>query len=319
MKAINRDKVDTWKHDIEKSVDFYNEWFRAFASATYRNARLLARNQVENVFAVTNGVCDLTAATLVFSPQTLPALRQMTCPPLARDRLAGLSGIPPSTVKWIESHNRPPSRSAGNMLSAAEKIVPVLRGMFDTDLMPWLNVPNARPTPEQRSRAALVVADRLCGSLADSIIRNAQEKRQLSAIAAWLSVKGYRKASPGDFSQMKPGEFAFHLNVRVKVSKESENRVNIPVDVAIQPLSARQGDVPVFIEGKSAGDFANVNKRRKEEAQKARQLQLTYGNEVRFLLFLCGYFDNGYLGYEAAEGIDWIWEHRISDMEHLGL
>ena len=27
----------------------------------------------------------------------------------------------------------------------------------------------------------------------------------------------------------------------------------------------------------------------------------------------------GYLGYEAAEGIDWIWEHRIEDMEHLGL
>ena len=34
---------------------------------------------------------------------------------------------------------------------------------------------------------------------------------------------------------------------------------------------------------------------------------------------LCGYFDSGYLGYEAAEGLDWIWEHRISDMEALGL
>jgi hypothetical protein len=32
-------------------------------------------------------------------------------------------------------------------------------------------------------------------------------------------------------------------------------------------------------------------------------------------LFLCGYFDSGYLGYEAAEGIDWVWEHRISDLE----
>ena len=35
---------------------------------------------------------------------------------------------------------------------------------------------------------------------------------------------------------------------------------------------------------------------------------------VQFVLFLCGYFDTGYLGYEAAEGIDWIWEHRIEDM-----
>ncbi|MGH9375008.1 MAG: XamI family restriction endonuclease, partial [Terriglobia bacterium] len=26
-----------------------------------------------------------------------------------------------------------------------------------------------------------------------------------------------------------------------------------------------------------------------------------------------------YLGYEAAEGIDWIWEHRTGDLGQLGL
>ncbi len=36
-------------------------------------------------------------------------------------------------------------------------------------------------------------------------------------------------------------------------------------------------------------------------------------------LFLCGYFDSGYLGYEAAEGIDWVWEHRIDDLAKFGL
>ena len=36
-------------------------------------------------------------------------------------------------------------------------------------------------------------------------------------------------------------------------------------------------------------------------------------------LFLCGYFDSGYLGYEAAEGIDWVWEHRIEDFTEYGL
>jgi len=44
------------------------------------------------------------------------------------------------------------------------------------------------------------------------------------------------------------------------------------------------------------------------------QLRSSYGNNVRFILFLCGYFDSGYLGYEAAEGIDWVWEHRINDL-----
>ena len=66
-------------------------------------------------------------------------------------------------------------------------------------------------------------------------------------------------------------------------------------------------------------DFTNVNKRRKEEATKIRQLHATYGSGVRFVLFLCGYFDSGYLGYEAAEGIDWVWEHRHEDMDKIGL
>lgn len=96
-------------------------------------------------------------------------------------------------------------------------------------------------------------------------------------------------------------------------------KVNIPVDVVIQPLIAEKGDFPLLLEAKSAGDFTNVNKRRKEEAQKMQQLKNTYGDVVRFGLFLCGYFDSGYLGYEAAEGIDWIWEHRVSDLEKYGL
>ena len=75
----------------------------------------------------------------------------------------------------------------------------------------------------------------------------------------------------------------------------------------------------MLIEAKSAGDLANVNKRRKEEAVKVNQLRQTYGQKVRFILFLCGYFDSGYLGYEAAEGIDWVWEHRIDDLEQFGL
>jgi len=95
--------------------------------------------------------------------------------------------------------------------------------------------------------------------------------------------------------------------------------VNIPIDVAIMPLQAKPGDLPLLIEAKSAGDFTNVNKRRKEEAQKMAQLKNTYGENVQFGLFLCGYFDSGYLGYEAAEGIDWVWEHRIDDLALFGL
>src|SRR5208282_2196811 len=73
-------------------------------------------------------------------------------------------------------------------------------------------------------------------------------------------------------------------------------------------------DLPVCVEAKSAGDFTNVNKRRKEEAQKMNQLKATFGGKLTYVLFLRGYFDAGYLGYEASEGIDWIWEHRADDL-----
>ena len=47
--------------------------------------------------------------------------------------------------------------------------------------------------------------------------------------------------------------------------------------MVILPLNAKSGDLPVLIEAKSAGDFTNVNKRRKEEATKMQQLKNTYG------------------------------------------
>jgi hypothetical protein len=98
-----------------------------------------------------------------------------------------------------------------------------------------------------------------------------------------------------------------------------ERPVNLPIDVVVQPKRPRPNRLPILIEAKSAGDFTNTNKRRKEEATKIRQLKATFGPEAQLVLFLCGYFDSGYLGYEAAEGIDWVWEHRISDLEQLGL
>ena len=117
---------------------------------------------------------------------------------------------------------------------------------------------------------------------------------------------------------MQPGTFSFRMNVPAKQAGTNK-KVNIPVDAVIMPQKARKGDVPLLVEAKSAGDFTNVNKRRKEEATKMNQLRLTYGKNVRFVLFLCGYFDSGYLGYEAAEGIDWVWEHRIADLGKFGL
>jgi type II restriction enzyme len=111
---------------------------------------------------------------------------------------------------------------------------------------------------------------------------------------------------------------SFRMNVPVKL-EGGVKTVNIPIDAVIMPKTAASGTLPIFFEAKSAGDFTNTNKRRKEEAMKMAQLRSTYGSTVRFNLFLCGYFDGGYLGYEATEGIDWAWEHRIDDLTLFGI
>jgi type II restriction enzyme len=115
-----------------------------------------------------------------------------------------------------------------------------------------------------------------------------------------------------------PGSFGFHINTLGRL-EDGITQVNIPVDVVIMPRLRRPFDLPLLMELKSAGDFTNTNKRRKEEAVKMNQLRREHGEEIEFILMLCGYFNSGYLGYEAAEGIDWVWEHRLDDLALFGL
>lgn len=201
-----------------------------------------------------------------------------------------------------------------------KKIGTIIERMADPDIFTWLEGGKS-PTKTEVHRAATIIADRLCGAVANPIIRNAQEKRQLAAIKAWLEHRGYKQIAVGEgtkFDAMDPGTFSFRMNVPVTL-EGGVRSVNIPVDAVIKPKGAATESMPIFVEAKSAGDFTNTNKRRKEEATKMAQLRSTYGNDVQFNLFLCGYFDSGYLGYEAAEGIDWVWEHRIDDLAQFGL
>lgn len=142
--------------------------------------------------------------------------------------------------------------------------------------------------------------------------------RQLKLIGEFLRKRGYRqKPHPvsASITDMESGTFCSRLNVMVGKNQS----VRLPIDVVIQPKRPRRSRVPIFIEAKSAGDFTNTNKRRKEEATKIRQLKERFGEDEQLILFLCGYFNAGYLGYEAAEGIDWVWEHRIDDLVQVGI
>ena len=319
--AVNRDKPDRWKADIVLSVDMYNDWFLLFAPNAYRETRVEATRDVEEALNATQDLTNVSVALLSDNPGILPTLRMATCPPLAVDRLIGLSGVPANLVRVMERDERmPPRMSRHEVDSGLAKIAGTIQAMADPDIFVWLERGDT-PSERERYRAATIVADRLCGAVANPIIRNAQERRQLAYISQWLEERGFTNVLSGEdrrYDNMDPGTFAFRLNVPAE-QEGTGRRVSIPIDAVIMPKTARAGDLPLLVEAKSAGDFTNVNKRRKEEATKVGQLRQTYGNDVEFVLFLCGYFDSGYLGYEAAEGIDWVWEHRIADLEEFGL
>ena len=319
--AINRDKPDRWKRDIAQSVDMYNDWFMRFAPETYRTTRVQTTKDVEATLKATKNLTDVGVELLKVKPSVLPSLRMSTCPPLAVDRLVGLAGVSGNLVKVMEKDNRlPPRMQRREMDSDLEKIGETIEKMADPDIFVWLERGD-EPSELELYRAATIVADRLCGAVANPIIRNAQEQRQLAAIGEWLTALHYENLPAGEgtkYDEMQPGTYAFRLNVPVD-QEGTGKTVNIPVDAVVMPKAAKAGELPLLIEAKSAGDFTNVNKRRKEEATKMNQLRRTYGQDVRYILFLCGYFDGGYLGYEAAEGIDWVWEHRMEDLGAFGL
>lgn len=317
---VNLDKPQNWKADIAASVDMYNDWFMRFAPQAFRETRLKVTKDVEAALANTENLTNIRPETLRRWPGVLPTLRMSTCPPLAVDRIIGLAGVSTNLVKNLELNKLPTRMARAELDPQLTKIGDIIEKMADPDIFVWLGRAEP-PTEVEKNRAATIVADRLCGAVANPIIRNAQEKRQLAGIKAWLEARGYRQLPGGDgsrFNAMLPGTFSFRMNVPVKL-EGGQTTINIPVDAVIKPLGSDPAELPIFFEAKSAGDFTNTNKRRKEETVKMAQLRSNYGANVRFNLFLCGYFDSGYLGYGASEGIDWVWEHRIDDLAAFGL
>lgn len=316
-RRINADKPHLWKADIAASVDRFNQWFMEFAPEAFRSTRVQTTEHVKAALVATNDLRTLNPATLKGNPGALPTLRMCTAPPLAVDRLVGLADASKNLIGLMEKGKLPTKMPHADLDAELVKVCRILSRLLDRDIFPWLEN-RQTPSDHERERASTVVADRLCSAVANPIVRNAQEQRQLALIGEYLDRRGYRKQGhpPGKpLREMEPGTYTFRMNLPVGKT----HKVNIPIDVVIQPKQLRKDRLPILIEAKSAGDFTNTNKRRKEEATKIHQLQATYGETVAFVLFLCGYFGSDYLGYEAAEGIDWVWEHRIDDLAKLGL
>src|SRR6266498_679092 len=107
---LNADKPHLWKADVERSIDFYNDWFLRFAPATYRAQRKVRTKEVQDAFELTDNLQTITPEFLMENPGILPMLRMITAPPIARDRLMGLSRTGRNLIKSMEGSDEPVGR-----------------------------------------------------------------------------------------------------------------------------------------------------------------------------------------------------------------
>ncbi|MGH8604462.1 MAG: XamI family restriction endonuclease, partial [Gammaproteobacteria bacterium] len=124
----------------------------------------------------------------------MPTLRMCTAPPLAVDRLVGLASASKSLIGSMEEDKLAARMKAELIDENLNKICRVLAKLLDRDIFPWLDAAKD-PTDHERDGASTIIADRLCSAVANPIVHNAQEQRQLKLVGDWLASRGYRKQS----------------------------------------------------------------------------------------------------------------------------
>jgi hypothetical protein len=314
---VNADKPHLWKADIAASVDQFNQWFMQFAPAAFRATRLKTTEHVKAALLATNDLRNLNPEALAATPALLPTLRMCTAPPLAVDRLIGLASANKSLIGNMEEGKLSKRMKPELLAEHLGSVCRILTKLLDRDIFPWLHA-NKDPTNHERDRASTIVADRLCSAVANDIVRAAQKRHQLAVVAEYLESRGYRKCDhPMDqqYTNTPPGMYTFHATLPITMGTFD----TASFDVLIQPKHAHSGALPILLDVKSSPTAAAGHNRRDADAKKLRDLRVTYGDSIPYALMLVGSFDAGYLGTQAAEGLDWIWQHRICDLKEIGI
>jgi hypothetical protein len=303
---VNRLKTqEQWVPDIQRSVAEYNAWYQARAPVIYADLRVAIQSDADAALRATDQLRNVTAAVLRLNPRIITALRLAAAPPMARDRLVEMVGVPRAFVTALEEGRVSTRTTSSDYLEA---LAGFLSPVFDPVIFPWV-LSGRSPLPAERAVALVVLGDRIVRSVADPAIRNEQEARQKGLMRGFLAGRGYTEHPTA--THLTLGPMCFRMGCNVPVQSATGQLINMPIDCVARPGSDSH---LVCIEMKSAGDFANPNKRRKEEAAKMEQLTRSYGSGVTFLLQLSGFFNRSYLSYEADHDIDWAWDHRLGDL-----
>lgn len=312
---VNADKPHLWKADVAASVDQFNQWFMEFAPLAFRSTRVKTTEHVKAALVATRDLRNLDAATLRANPSALPTLRMCTAPPLAVDRLVGLASASKSLIGSMEEGKLAARMKAELLDENLGKVCRVLTKLLDRDIFPWLDA-GKDPTDHERDRASTIVADRLCSAVAKDTVRSARRSRQHSVLAVVLDSLGYREASQlrdADMSNNQPGTYAIDVSLPFAMGEDAI----LPVSVHVRPHSTQGGWKSLILDIGSAQDTREASSDVARFVRKRRAVEMTYGNTARYAVMLGGMYHTGNLGTLAAEGIDWVWQHRPGELKEI--
>lgn len=248
-------------------------------------------------------------------PTVLTVLRALTRRDIGTSQMATILGIGTGALESFEAAKKT-TRSIGKAAA------PIIERELDMSVARWI-VEGRHPDERELLRTVIVASDRIIRRETSTTLRYKHEPRQLAALKRYLDPLGYREVKPNVGTvdprvDLEPGTYAFRVNV------EGLTQAGVPlkqnVDTLLMPHTGRRDLLPVFIEAKSMTDEANPNKRQKEEAQKVAAVRSRWegtGETLNFILLLGGTVPMRYLEVERGSGLDWIWEHRVSDLQPL--
>lgn len=282
--------------EIKRSADEYAPAFKEVASAVYAENRAAAAETAREALQSTSNLAQIEPEAIKESPDRLEALCNMCLPPLSRDRLSALSGVPARRIMSLQRGELPTRYSSKIQLVEEDlpAICRVLSDLIDPDLAPWIG--EGRPCAEgEEDKLIAIAADRMSAARARVGTAVALDAHFSERLIAWLEDYGYSER-PKD-GPAEAGTYA------------KERRIGT-LDV-----TPRGGGDDTILHVSCFADPSNAIRAR---ISLERIAKAPAAGE-HFVYVLAGCVDTPLIAYFEQKGIGYVWAHDLDKLKEYGL
>ena len=308
---MNAKSPEQWEKDRVIAKKEIISWLADAADAT--DLRIAIEQKTSDTLRRIIGKRSIKQVILDDS-SSLTVLRSLTRRDIGTSQMATFLGVTTNNLESVEAGRKEPDHIADD----AEEI---LMKELDQTISTWI-VDGLTPSEEEFKRTLWIASDRILRRSTSTDLRYRHEPRQLEKLERFLQDEGYSPIESNSIKDprkgMPKGTYAFRVGIEGRTSDGLA--LMQTVDALIKPFSVSENLLPIFLEAKSMTDEVNPNKRQKEEAQKvesARRRWQTDSERLNFILLIGGTVPKRYLQVEAGSDLDWIWEHRVEDLNLL--